>query len=348
MFAVAVDENAKISLVTIPKPVAGDYDAIIKSEVSCLCNATDSEIINRELDEVKKYPALLGHEGVGTVVSIGPKVHSYEIGDRVVGALLLEPTDPAYGSGFGGFCEYVVAKDYPAMKADEVISERRGDDIVFKIMRTVPQDIPTEAAALLCTWREVLGSFTDFRLHEVRRILIFGGGPVGLSFVRFARLRNMEYIGLVDSHPEKREIAQRLGADETFRREDPQLAKLTREASGGEDGVEAVIDAVGREEILNTAVKIIPEGGRVCVYGLYREHRIVLNIDTAPRNWHLLYHQWPIRETESAAQETLIEWIRSGDLDWKSFVTARYPIKDIDKGIADIRSRKAIKVLLDY
>ena len=144
------------------------------------------------LEEVDKYPALLGHEGAGTVVNVGSKVRSYKIGDRVVGALLLESTDPSYGSGFGGFCEYVVAKDYPAMKEDGAINERPGEDIVYKIMKRVPQDIPVEAAALLCTWREVLGSFTDFGLGEVRRLLIFGGGPVGLSFVRFARLLGMD------------------------------------------------------------------------------------------------------------------------------------------------------------
>jgi threonine dehydrogenase-like Zn-dependent dehydrogenase len=348
MLAVAVDDNRNLSMVEIPQPVPGDYEAVIRTEVACLCNATDSEIINGELDAVDKYPTLLGHEGAGTVVQVGPKVRSYKVGDRVVGALLLEPTDSAFGSGFGGFCEYVVASDYPAMKADHAIEERPGQDIVFKIMRTVPQDIPTEAAALLCTWREVLGSFMDFRLHEVRRILVFGGGPVGLSFVRFARLRGMEYIGLVDSHPEKRDLAVRFGADETFSRNDPRLEKLARPAQGGQAAVEAVIDAAGREEILTAAVTIIPEGGRVCVYGLYRDRRVGLEIAAAPRNWSLLYHQWPIRNSESAAQEPLVDWLRSGELQWREFVTSRYPVREIAKGVTDIRSHKAIKVLLDY
>ena len=179
-------------------------------------------------------------------------------------------------------------------------------------------------------------------------MLVFGGGPVGLSFVRFARLLGMEYIGLVDSHAEKRELARNFGADETFNRDDPELSKLSRIANKGDSPVEAVIDAVGKEEILNAAIKIIPEGGRVCVYGLYGKRRIGLDADSAPRNWSLLYHQWPIRETEAAAQAQLIEWIRSGALTWRDFMSSRYSIRDIGSGIADIRSRKAIKVLLDY
>ena len=152
----------------------------------------------------------------------------------------------------------------------------------------------------------------------------------------------------MDSHAEKREMARRFGADETFSRDDPALSKLTRNETRGESAVEAAIDAVGKEEILNAAIKIIPEGGRVCIYGLYRERRIGLDSNSAPRNWSLLYHQWPIRETEASAQAQLIEWIRGGELVWRDFVSSRYPIRDIGSGIADIRSRKAIKVLLEY
>jgi threonine dehydrogenase-like Zn-dependent dehydrogenase len=346
MLAIAVDERGVLSMVTVPQPPAGDYDAVIRTEAACLCNATDLEIIERRLTYVTRYPALLGHESVGTVVAVGSRVRSYRAGDRVVGGLLLAPTDPAYGSAFGGFCEYTIAKDYAAMKADGAIDERPGDDIVFKVMRAVPQDIPVEAAVLLCTWREVLGSFADFRLNEVKRILVFGGGPVGLSFVKFAALTGFEYIGLVDSHEEKRALALSFGAHEVFGRNDPNLERLAR-GTGGET-VDAVIDAAGRGEILNHAVKLIPECGRVCVYGLYSEPRVTLPIYDAPRNWQLLYHQWPLRESEAAAQEQLVEWIRCGKLAWRDFVTARYPIREIGKGVSDIRARKAVKVLLDY
>ena len=44
-------------------------------------------------------------------------------------------------------------------------------------------DIPLEAALLMCTWREVYGGFGDFQLKAGADILVFGAGPVGLSFV---------------------------------------------------------------------------------------------------------------------------------------------------------------------
>lgn len=345
MLAVAVDEKSRVSIVEIPRPAPGRYEALVRTELAALCNATDTEIIAKELPAVRRYPALLGHESVGTVECVGPGVRSYRPGDRVVGALLLTPTDPAYAAGFGGFCQYTLARDYPAMKAEGAIDEKPGDDVVFKIMRTVPRDIPVEAAVLLCTWREVLGSYADFRLREARRLLVFGGGPVGQSFVRFARLSGMQYVALVDPHEEKRALATRLGAGETFGRGDPRLASLSRAAGSP---VDAVVDAAGREEIPSLAVPLIREGGRLCVYGLYRNGTVSLDTIAAPRNWSLLYHQWPIRESEYEAQEQLVSWIRSGSLDWQAFVTSRHPVRDVAKAVEDVRSRTAQKVLLEY
>jgi len=101
MIAVAVDVKGQIGRVDIPDPVPSPYQAVIRSEAACICNATDAEIVARRLPEVSRYPALLGHENVGVVVSVGERVVSYTPGDRVVGGLLLKPTDPAYGTGFG-------------------------------------------------------------------------------------------------------------------------------------------------------------------------------------------------------------------------------------------------------
>src|SRR5512136_2563521 len=103
MFSVAVVEPNRVELVEIPKPIPCPYDAIVKTEVSYLCNATDRKLIEGHFPGVEKYPLLLGHESVGMVDSVGKKVTSFKPGDRAVGGLLLEPTDSKYFSGWGGF-----------------------------------------------------------------------------------------------------------------------------------------------------------------------------------------------------------------------------------------------------
>jgi len=346
MLTIAVDWNGTIRPVEIPDPIPSPYQALIQTEAACICNATDTEIVEGRLPAVQCYPTLLGHENVGMVVAVGNRVTSYHIGDRVVGGLLLTPTDPAYSTGFGGFSQYVLADDYAAMQHDNVLHEKPGDDVVCKIMRVVPPDIPVEAAAMLCTWREVLGSFTDMGLLDAKRLIIFGGGPVGQSFVRFARLLGMEFVGLVDSHENRRALAISLGADDVFTRDDPRLLLQYAREAGHE--IDAVIDAVGKKEILQTGLQIIRQGGAVCVYGLLGCRQTILDTRYAPRNWRLAMHQWPVRESEASAQQMLCDWIRSGQLRWHDFIQGQFPATETAKAMAQVRSREILKALLRF
>ena len=346
MLSIAVDQHGTILPVEIPDPIPSPYQALIRTEAACICNATDAEIVEGRLPAVQCYPTLLGHENVGVVVAVGNRVTSYQVGDRVVGGLLLTPTDPTYSSGFGGFSQYVLADDYAAMQRDHILQENPGDDVVCKIMRVIPPDIPVEAAAMLCTWREVLGSFTDMDLLEAKRLIVFGGGPVGQSFVQFAKLLGMEFVGLVDSHESRRSLAVTLGADDVFTRDEPRLLKHYAREAGQE--IDAVIDAVGKEEILQIGLRMIRQGGAVCVYGLLGDRQIMLDTKYAPRNWHLAMHQWPVRESEAAAQETLCDWIRNGKLDWQDFIQGEFAVTETAAAMAQVRARTVLKALLRF
>jgi threonine dehydrogenase-like Zn-dependent dehydrogenase len=345
MRAVAVIQPGQVKLVDIPEPQPGPYEARIRTEAAYLCNATDRKLIEGHFPGVDAYPLLLGHETAGIVDAVGAKVRSFKPGDRVIGGLLLSPTDPAYSSGWGGFSEYVLAGDHPAMLADGVADAVHGWLEVYEIMRAVPADIPVEAAGLLCTWREVYGAFSDFNLRAGDDILVFGAGPVGLSFVKFARLLGLGFIGVVDVLPEKRARALQMGADETFAPDDPALADLPRRRG---KALDAVIDAVGRESIINSALPLVRLGGTVAVYGVIDTPAIQLQKARGPYNFNLLVHQWPTRRYEAAAQEPLCEWLLQGKLSHSEFLSAEYPIENIQQALDSSRTGQTLKTLLRF
>ena len=347
MLAVAVVQPGKVEIIDIPKPAPGPYDALVRNQAAFICNATDRKLVEGHFPNIGRdqYPMLLGHENVGTVEAVGPRVKSFKPGDRVIGGLLFEPTDPAYHSGWGGFCEYVVATDHAAMAADGVADEAHGWREVYQVMKKVPQDIPLEAAALLCTWREVYGGFSDFQLKSGDAVLIFGAGPVGLSFCRFARLLGMGWVGVVDPLPFKRQKAAALGAHETFAPDSPELTTLARRRGAPLD---AVIDAVGSQAIINAGLPLIRMGGSICVYGVVGTPAVVVEKDTGPYNFNLFMHQWPTRTAEAAAQAPLVEWIRSGAISHRDFVSAEYPVRDAAKAQVATAAPDAIKTLLRF
>jgi threonine dehydrogenase-like Zn-dependent dehydrogenase len=345
MRAVAVTSPGRVELVDIPRPEPGPYEALIRTEVVCLCNATDRKLIDGHFPGVEEYPLLLGHETCGIVEAVGDKVRTFHVGDRVIGGLLLRSTSPDFASGWGGFSDYILAGDHQAMVDDGVADDAHGYAEVFEIMRPVAPDIPAEAAVLLCTWREVYAAFGDFNLTAGDRVLIYGAGPVGLSFVKFGRLLGLAWIGVVDPLPDKREVALRMGADAVFapgEEADGAIAKRLGRP------LDAVVDAVGREGIINAALPLIKMAGSVCVYGVIDKPTVLLEKARGPYNFNLLVHQWPARFREAAAQEPLCDWLRAGLLKPEEFLSAEYGIEQIGEAIALTATGQSLKTMLRF
>ncbi len=345
MLAVAVTEPNQLKIVEVPEPTPGPYEARIKTEAACLCNMTDRKLIEGHFPGVGHYPLLLGHETVGIVDAIGAKVRNFKVGDRAIGGLLLKTTDPTYSSGWGGFSQYTLAGDHQAMVEDGVATPGKGWVEVYEIMRVVPKSISVEDAVMLCTWREVYGAFGDFNLKKGDNIIIYGAGPVGLSFVKFARLLGLNEIYSVDNFPSKQKKALEMGASAAFSPDSPDLRKLLEGRKGSFD---AIVDAVGKESIINGALPLVKMGGSICVYGVIDTPSIRVDKFEGPYNFNLLIHQWPTRFRERAAQEPLVEWITAGKLSCKEFVSVEFPIKEIGRAFENSKTGGPIKTLFRY
>ena len=332
-------------IVNLNKPEAGPYQALVRTEVACVCNATEAKLIAGHFPGVSQYPLVLGHESAGIVESVGDRARNFKVGQRVIGGLVFEFGNTDYASGWGGFCEYTLVNDHDAMVADGVADGAHGWLEVFEIQRPVPDFVPVEEAALLCTWREVYGGFGDFHLEPNQDVIIFGAGPVGLSFVKFARLLGLAYIGVVDRNRSKHARALELGADEVFVPEGAELKDLTRRRG---KPLDAVIDAVGHESVINAALPLLKLGGAICVYGVIAAATVQLHKGAGPYNFNLYLHQWPTRHRERAAMEPLCEWIHDGKLNAAEFITHEFPLAQINEALAADQEGLALKVLLRY
>jgi len=345
MLSVVVVKPGTVELTSVPEPTPGPYEAKVRTELASLCNATDKKLLAGSFPGVEGYPLLLGHESAGIVEAVGEKVRNFRVGDRVIGGLLLDPPGAGHSSGWGAFSEYTLAADHQAMVDDGVATQEHGWFEVFEIQRAVPPDIPVESAVLLCTWREVYAAFDDFALQKGDDILIFGAGPVGLSFVRFARLLALGYVGVVEPDGQKRAKAEQMGADATFAPGGPELEDWQQLR---DKPLDAVIDAVGSVEILNNALRLIKPAGAICLYGVVSSPSITLEKARGPYNFNLFVHQWPTRQRERAAQEPLCRWIRQGDLTADAFVSAEYPVSQIGEAMEKAATAGRVKTLLRF
>ena len=346
MKSVIAVQPYEIALLDTPVPKPGPYQALVKTEVACICNQTDSELLAGKFPGMEEaFPFALGHESVGIVVEVGAKVRNFKPGDRAVGGLVFDLQKDGVDSGWGGFGEFTLANDHMAMVEDGVADEKHGWIEVFEIQTRVDADIPAKEAVLLCTWREVLGAFRDFHLKPGDDVLIFGAGPVGQSFVKLGRLFGLGWIGIVDRHPEKQARALAFGADAVFAPEDPAIAGL---AKNRDKKLDAVIDAVGKAEIAMQALPLLKRGGSHCIYGVLTGGPLHIDRKLADFNFNLFVHQWPTRQYEREAQQPLCQWIREGKLTSQDFITHRFQLDQIADGFAAVRERKVVKALIEY
>ena len=345
MRTVAVLEPGKVAIVDTPVPKVGPYQALVRTEIAYLCNATDSKLVEGHFPGVEDYPLALGHESAGIVQEVGAKVRNFQKGDRAIGGLVFDLGDANMGSGWGGFCEYTLINDHVAMVEDGVANEANGWFECYEIQTTVDKDIPVDAAALLCTWREVYGGIGDFQITPDDEVLIFGAGPVGLSFVKFLKLQGVKYVAAVDPISVKRDKALDMGADAVFTPDAPELAGLA-EARG--KPLDVVIDAVGHEDIINAALPLIKLGGTIGVYGVIAAEAIQLHKHKGPYNFNLFVHQWPTRHRERAAQSALCDWIREGKLEAEEFITHEFAVEDINAALEAVKGGTVLKAKLTF
>lgn len=340
MRSVVVVEPNRVEVRDLPKPLPGPYQALVKTDVCAVCNATDAKLVAGHFPGVDAYPLALGHEATGIVEAVGEKVTAFKVGDRLLSGMLFDFGDADCASGWGGMSDYTLANDHDAMKANGVADAEHGWFECHEVQNVVPAGISADDAALLCTWREVYSGIEVFGIQPGNRVLVYGAGPVGLSFVKFGRNLGWDWIGLVDTLPWKRDLALKMGASAVFAPDDEKIPALAP--------YDAIVDAVGSPAIINAAIPMIKMEGRICVYGVLADDELTLNKGAGPYNFNLLIHQWPTRVRERAAMTPLCDWIRAGKLSAAEYVTDRYPVEKINDALAAIKSGKVLKCLIDF
>jgi S-(hydroxymethyl)glutathione dehydrogenase / alcohol dehydrogenase len=224
-------------------------------------------------------PAVLGHEGAGTVVSVGEGVGHVAPGDRVV--LNWAPscgTCHACAIGEVWLCSNALtgAASVYARAADgtelhpglNVAAFAEETVVAANCVLPLPDGIPLAEAALLgCAVLTGYGAVHNAaRVREGESVVIFGVGGVGLAVLQSARIAGASTVIAVDVSPEKEELARAAGATEYVVASDT-TPRAIRKLTGGQ-GADVAIDCAGRAVTIRGAWSSTRRGGRTVVVGI--------------------------------------------------------------------------------
>jgi alcohol dehydrogenase len=268
MRAVAFLGAGRVGVEQRPKPVPGPGQAVVRITTTTICG-TDVHIVKGE------YPVrpglILGHEPVGVIDALGEGLEpEYHIGQRViVGAITpcgqcfycLNGVHAQCGGPLGGWrfgntidgawAEYLLVPDARANLAP------------------IPEGLTDEQVVLVPDiFSTGLSGAESAGIKVGDAVAVFAQGPIGLCATLGARLRGAALIIAVDSVPARLEMAQRFGANVVInQREQDPVAEIKRLTDGR--GVDAAIEALGRQETFENALRAIRPGGTLSSLGVY-------------------------------------------------------------------------------
>lgn len=328
-------EPGRIILGEKPVPDVGPLDALMRITTTTICG-TDVHILKGEYPVARGLT--IGHEPVGVIEKLGSAVEGFQEGQRVIaGAITPSGYSNACLSGCGSQCGAGTHHGWKAMGGWRFGNTIDGAQAEYLLvpdamanLAVVPEGLSDEQV-LMCP--DILS--TGFSGAESGRIrigdivAIFAQGPIGLCATAGARLMGATTIIGVESVPARAALSRHMGADHVvdFSKTDP-VSEILKITEGR--GVDVAIEALGRQETFEAALRVLRPGGTLSSLGVYSaDLRIPLDAFSAGLGDHRIVTT--LCPGGKERMRRLMEVVATGRVDTAPLVTHRFALDDIER-----------------
>lgn len=230
-------------------------------------------------------PAVLGHEGVGSVAAAGDRVSYVRPGDRVLMTFNHCGACRPCLEGSPAYCRHFDALNFSGARPDGTSAIHAGGEALHahflgqssfashavateRSVVKVPEGIPAEILAPFgCGFQTGAGAVLNvLRVAPGDSLAVFGAGAVGLAAVAAAAAAGCGNITVVDLDPARLAKARLLGALHTVEASTQDLVAAVREACP--DGYDAALDTTGVQAVLRSATEVLTTRGTCAVVGV--------------------------------------------------------------------------------
>ena len=350
-----VDAAPRIREIILPDPGPGQVRVRLCAAGVC---HSDLSLSNGTLPQ--KWPAVLGHEGAGTVEAVGEGVTEVSPGQHVV----LNWAPPCRRCWFceqgePWLCEHALDRSaHPYAELTDGTPVHPGlntgafaEATVVPVTAVIPlpdRMDPAVAAILGCAVLTGWGAVNNAAaVQRGQSVLVLGLGGVGLSILQSARLAGAGKVIAVDVSPDKEELALSLGATD-FLVADDSLSRAVRTLTEGR-GVDHSFEAVGSAGVVRSAWRATRRGGSVTVVGVGSKD------DEVSFNALELFHQARtlrgcVYGSSDPARDipVLAEQVRSGDLKLAAMITDEIGLDGVPAAFERMRRGKGGRSLVRF
>jgi len=337
MKAMVLKSPAELTQEELAYPSPGDGETLVKVSHSGVCG-TDLKIYQGAIPV--DYPRIMGHEMIGEVVEVGD-AQDVKVGSRVIidpviycdqchhckiGQENLCPTGFLLGRDRnGGFAEYMLAPS----------------GAIFPL----PDNISDETAPLIQVMTTCLHAQRRVDIVRGESVVVIGLGVAGQLHVQLAKAGGAYPVVGITRSPERRALAEKMGADFTFTPGDD-ANDLVLEMTNGR-GADLVIESVGAVSVLAEAIKMARIGGRLLLFGIYTATEAALPF------YQLYFKELSIINARAARREdypACIDLVSSAAVQLDPLISHVLPLDELEQAITMLEKRddQRMKVILNH
>ncbi len=249
----------------VPEPCPAPDEVLVRVQACGICG---SDVHGMDGSTGRRIPPIImGHEAAGIIAQVGSAVKGWQPGDRVT----FDSTISC------GRCHYCAQGQVNLCEHRRVLgvscAEFRQDGALAEFV-AVPQHIVYRLPEGLAFHLAAMVEPVSIAVHAVRRAgarlghtaVVVGAGMIGLLVVQALRAAGCRRVWAVEPDPDRRELALRLGADDAFSPNQPDvLAEIQRQTQGR--GADLAVEAVGIPGTVSMAIALVRKGGTVSLVG---------------------------------------------------------------------------------
>lgn len=333
-----------LELRDLPIPNPGPEDVLIKVAYASICGS-DLHFLKGEIGDLyekikSELPRQIGHEISGTIEKVGEKAEAYGFkpGQKIT-AFYNEFCNSCYYCHDDSddkriFCPNRVAhhdamSQYVCWHMSQIYKLPEGVDLLEACL-TEPMSVAVKAV-------EKAG------LSIGSRVVIFGGGGIGLMMAQLAKMAGASIVTVVEPVQAKREIALSIGVDYVI---DPMSEDVKARSMEITDnmGFDAVLESSGASAAAEMAVDIVINGGKVVYFAMYNP-----NFQMSVNLFKTFYQKGISLSGVLFSDRCMERTIRIlHRMDFSQIIQRVHPLEEYEQAFNDVRSGQFIKVVLKY
>ena len=360
----------EIATVKLDGPKAGEV--LVEIKATGICH-TD-EFTRSGADPEGLFPAILGHEGAGVVVEIGPGVNSVAVGDHVIPLYTPECRQcPSCLSRKTNLCTSIRATQGQGVMPDGTsrfsLDGRKLHHYMgcstFANFTVLPEiavakirpDAPFDKVCYIgCGVTTGVGAVINTAKVEAgAKCVVFGLGGIGLNVIQGLRLVGADMIIGVDTNPAKKAWGERFGMTHFVNPKEiggdlvPYLVNMTKHGADQIGGADYTFDCTGNVNVMRQALEACHRGwGQSIIIGV-----AAAGAEISTRPFQLVTGRvWKGTAFGGARGRTdvprIVDWYMEGKIEIDPMITHTLPLADINRGFDLMHAGESIRSVVVY